>query len=238
MIVSAHQPHYLPWSGYINKIYLSDVFMVMDNMVYTNKGFINRNRILNARGIQYLTVPLLKPYGLLTKINELLIDTKTRSNWRDKHLRGIRHNYAKGKGFPDFFPRLESVLTQKYDCYFDLQFALIKMILLYLEIEVKIILASDNNTGGIKETELIERIIQDGGGDKMLLGLGASTKYVDIDYVKAKGYDIVLQNFEHPVYKQKGDLFIDGISVIDLILNNTREESIALIKQSGHLKKI
>ena len=238
MIVSAHQPHYLPWTGYINKIYLSDVFMIMDNMVYTNKGYINRNRILNRRGIQYLTVPLIKPYGLLTKINELLIDTKTRSNWNAKHLRGIRHNYAKGKGFYDFFPRLESVLTEKYDRYFDLQFALIKLILLYLEIDVKIVLASANNTGGIKETELIEHIIQDAGGDKMLLGLGASTKYVDVDYVKEKGYDIVLQNFTHPIYKQKGDLFIEGVSVIDLILNNTREESIAMVKQSGYIKKI
>ena len=50
--------------------------MVMDNMVYTTKGYISKNRILTNKGWQYLTVPLIKPNGFQTKINELIIENR------------------------------------------------------------------------------------------------------------------------------------------------------------------
>jgi hypothetical protein len=238
MIVSAHQPHYLPWVGYINKIYLSDVFLLMDNMTFTNKGYISKNRIMSSRGVQFLTVPVIKPYGLSTKINELIIDTRTRANWNLKHLRSLKHNYAKGVGFDEFYPIIESVLEKKHDLYFDLQYDLIKIILNYLNINTKVQLASEKSTQGAKETELIVNILKDTNCNQMLLGLGASNNYVDFDYVNKAGFKICQQEFSHPRYKQNRDVFVSGISIVDLIFCNSKQEASNLVKNCGSVKQI
>lgn len=237
MIVSAHQPHYLPWIGYFNKIHLSDVFMLMDNMVYTNKGYINRNRILTKNGVQYLSVPLIKPNGLNTKINELIIESDNRKIWNEKHLRAIRHNYSKGAGFKSFFPLLENSLMHKYELFCSLQKEIIISILDYLNINTEIILASETGTHGNKETELISNIIKDAGCDSILLGMGASLEYVDKDIILSKGYTVYTQKFNHPEYTQKSSSFVKGLSIIDMLLSVNRDEAIFMVKNAGSTKK-
>ena len=101
--------------------------MIMDNMVYTNKGYISKNRILTNKGWQYLTVPLIKPNGFQTRINELIIENESQANWKIKHLRTIKHHYQKGQGFKLFFPVLENELLKKSHNYFELQLRLIKI---------------------------------------------------------------------------------------------------------------
>jgi hypothetical protein len=236
MIVSAHQPHYFPWIGYFNKIHLSDVFMLMDNMNYTKNSFIGRNRIVNSKGLQYISVPLIKPNGLNTKINELIIDNKTRANWNIKNLRAIKHNYYKGIGFNDFFPIIESILSKKHEFYINLSNEIIFSILKYLDINTKIILASNTNTIGNKEDELIVKILDDSGCKSMLLGLGASLSYVNKNYINSSGYSLICQNFEHPIYGQNTKNFQKGVSIIDLILNLSQKDAIETVKNAGNTK--
>ena len=239
MIVSAHQPHYLPWIGYFNKIHLSDVFMIMDNMVYTSKGFISKNRILTNKGWQYLTVPLIKPNGFQTKINELIIENESQANWKIKHLRTIKHHYQKGQGFDHFFPIFENELLKKSYHYFELQLRLIKCIVKYLNISTEIKLGSEQSTGGIKERELIINILKDSDCSDMLLGIGASNKYIDKTYITSKGYRILGQEFSHPKYEQiNTSETINGLSVIDLIFNTTRQDAETIVKNCGKIKQL
>ena len=58
MIVAAHQPHYLPWLGYLDKVAEADLFVVMDDLQYEAQNFQNRNRMKLNHGPQWLTVPL------------------------------------------------------------------------------------------------------------------------------------------------------------------------------------
>ena len=60
MIVAAHQPHFLPWLGYLDKLAKSDLFVVMDDLQYEKENFQNRNRLKLDRGAHWLTVPLLR----------------------------------------------------------------------------------------------------------------------------------------------------------------------------------
>ena len=59
MIVGAHQPHFLPWLGYLDKLAKSDVFVVMDDLQYEAQNFQNRNRLKLAGGPAWMTVPLV-----------------------------------------------------------------------------------------------------------------------------------------------------------------------------------
>ncbi|MBI3637246.1 MAG: WbqC family protein, partial [Candidatus Rokubacteria bacterium] len=45
MKVAIHQPHYLPWLGYLAKWAAADVFIVLDTVQYEKNGWQNRNRI-------------------------------------------------------------------------------------------------------------------------------------------------------------------------------------------------
>ena len=58
VIVAAHQPHYLPWLGYLAKIAAADLFVVMDDLQYEAQNFQNRNRVKVNNGAAWLTVPL------------------------------------------------------------------------------------------------------------------------------------------------------------------------------------
>lgn len=208
--------------------------MLMDNMNYTSKGYITKNRILTNKGWRYLTVPAIKPNGHQSKINELLIGNESQANWRVKHLRTIKYHYEKGPGFKKFFPLLENELMKDSLNYFDLQFRLIKCILEYLNIHTEIKLGSVNGTDGTKEKELIINILKDSSCSNMLLGIGASNKYVDKSYITSKGYHILGQEFSHPKYEQiNNSETINGLSIIDLIFNTTRQDAETIVKNCG-----
>jgi len=238
MIVSAHQPHYFPWIGYFNKMYLSDIFMLMDNMNFTNNSYINRNRIINSKGIQFINIPLSKPNGIKTKINELVIENNKQKNWNIKTLRTLNHNYFSGEGFSEFYPIVEDILLKKFDLYIDLAFCIEKEIMNYLGINTKIILASETNTTGNKENELILKILHNSGCNTVLLGLGASLKYIDFSFVKNEGYELLSQEFLFPKYQQKTETFINGVSILDLLFNESRNEASFIVKNAGIIKKI
>ena len=58
MIITAHQPAYLPWLGLIHKIAISDVYVFLDNVQFEKNSFTNRNKIKTANGPIWLTVPV------------------------------------------------------------------------------------------------------------------------------------------------------------------------------------
>ena len=60
MIVAAHQPAFLPWLGYLDKLAKSDLFVVMDDLQFEQANFQNRNRLKLAAGPQWMTVPLVR----------------------------------------------------------------------------------------------------------------------------------------------------------------------------------
>ena len=56
--LAIHQPHYLPWLGYLAKWAAADVFVFLDTVQYVRNGWQNRNRIKTAAGPRWLTVPV------------------------------------------------------------------------------------------------------------------------------------------------------------------------------------
>ena len=63
MIVAAHQPHYLPWLGYLAKWAAADLFVFLDTVQYEKNGWQNRNRIKTSEGARWLSVPVRARLG-------------------------------------------------------------------------------------------------------------------------------------------------------------------------------
>jgi len=95
LIAAIHQPQYLPWLGYIDKMDKADVFCFLDNVQYKKNEWQNRNRVKTVGGWQWVTVPV--SYKFPEKINAVKINNSV--NWRRKHLQALVTNYGKAPYF-------------------------------------------------------------------------------------------------------------------------------------------
>src|SRR6476660_4489118 len=91
MRVTIHQPQFLPWLGYLDKIDQADLFIALDSVQFKKNEWQNRNRIRTADGCQWITVPVLHRFGQL--VNEVCINQAV--TWRSQHLRAIEMHYAR-----------------------------------------------------------------------------------------------------------------------------------------------
>ena len=94
MILTIHQPAYLPWPGYFHRLMLADTFVFFDNTQFEKNSFINRNKIKTPRGAQWLTVPVSLKGHLEKEIREIEISGQA---WRKDHWQAIELNYKKAK---------------------------------------------------------------------------------------------------------------------------------------------
>ena len=88
MIISIHQPQYMPWLPFFDKIDNADAFVYLDNVQYHKNGVQNRNKIKTASGAQWITIPVKKS-GLETKICDIMINDNL---YKKKHIKSIIQN--------------------------------------------------------------------------------------------------------------------------------------------------
>ena len=105
-----HQPDYIPWLGLFYKMYLSDVFIHLDDAQFSNEAAHNFNTIKTPQGAYRLKFPV--EYHLGDPIN--LARPKYELKWREKHLKTIEMNYAKSKYFKDNYPEFKDIIMLDY----------------------------------------------------------------------------------------------------------------------------
>ena len=94
MIIGIHQPNYLPYLGFFDKMMKSDIFVIYDDAQFEKGEFQHRNRIRIYHGWKWLTVPVEKKH---IPINEIMIKNEVATwkglKWADAHFKDIRDNY-------------------------------------------------------------------------------------------------------------------------------------------------
>src|ERR1035437_1984540 len=118
MIVGIHQPNYLPYLGFFDKIRRSDIFVILDDAQFSKGDFHNRNRIKTSTGAKWITIPIIEPFK---PINETYINYNVKNGkfvWNDSHLFLLKENYQKAPFFDTIFPGLEEIYyTHKEKLY-------------------------------------------------------------------------------------------------------------------------
>ncbi len=226
MKVAIHQPQYLPWPGYFNKILNCDIFVFLDDVQYKKNEWQNRNRIKSANGEIWLTIPVHYRFG--EKINEIRVDNKV--FWRKDHIKTIRYNYQKAKFFYDFYPYIENLLKKEYELLTEINIDSINMILDYLEIKKMTLRSSELKIEGEKTHRLVS-ICKQLSADVYISGSGAK-EYLIIEEFEKNGIKVVFQEYFTPCYHQLFGEFIPNLSIIDMIFNIGKEETIKLISKS------
>jgi hypothetical protein len=60
MLVAIHQPHYIPWLGYLDRMVKADVFIVLDHVQFERRNYQNRTMIRLEDEAKWLTVPVVQ----------------------------------------------------------------------------------------------------------------------------------------------------------------------------------
>ena len=215
MILTAHQPVYMPWLGLFHKISLADTYCIFDDVQYTKKDFVNRNRIKTKDGPLWLTVPVESTNHRVLKIKDVQI---IQDGWQSKHFKSIQLAYAKSRYYSDYIDQVETLfLAKKWGYLVDLNKAWLDFGLDVLEIKVNMNKASDFHFEGSK-SDLVASMCSQLKADTYIFGeLGAD--YADKSTFAKIGVNIHFQKYIHPVYTQLHGGFVSHLSFLDLILN-------------------
>jgi hypothetical protein len=144
MIIGIHQPNFLPWLGYFNKLIKSDVFILLDDVQFSKGSVGNRNKIKTDMGVEtWMTVPLQHPKGGFS--NYVDIENDYKSNWNQKVL-AFFHSYSrKAPFYKDVCEMIQTIVTKEYSNLADLNIALIEVIYDKMQLETKLIRSSSLN---------------------------------------------------------------------------------------------
>jgi hypothetical protein len=213
MLITIHQPQYLPWLGCLDKIDKADVFVILDNVQFKKNEWQNRNRIKTAQGHQWITVPVL--YRFPEKINEVRINNK--ANWGRKHLQALITNYSKSTYFDNYKSFFEDIFSRSWDRLVDINIEIIRFLISALDLKTKLVIASDLKLRE-EPTERLVDICKMLDGNRYLAGKDGN-KYMNLELFEQEGIDVIFQDFKHPVYHQLFGDFEPCMSAIDLLFN-------------------
>ncbi len=219
MIVSVHQPQYIPYLGYLGKIDKSDCFVFLDQVQYKPREYQNRNKIRTKDGAIWLTVPVISKGKGRQKICDVRIDNNF--SWQKRHWKNLETWYGTAKFFNDHFIFFEEVYTKKWEKLIDLNVCIINYILKEFKIEVPIYCESELNINAQATNRIIE-ICKKLNADTYLSGIGGKN-YLEEDKFTQAGIKLEYQNFIHPTYHQqymgRENIFLPYMSCIDLLFN-------------------
>ncbi|MBN1383316.1 MAG: WbqC family protein [Elusimicrobia bacterium] len=227
MVISVHQPQYLPWLGYLHKISKSDAFVYLDNVQYKKREFQNRNRIRTKEGWIWLTVPVITKGKYHQKIFEVGIDND--DLWCNSHWESIKLNYSKAEHFSEHRDFFENIYSNKWEKLIDLNIKIIGYLLKVFEIKTPVYYESKLGTTETS-TDRIIQICKKLNADEYLSGRGGKD-YMEENKFEESGIKLIWQEFKHPEYKQVYDGFQPYMSAVDLLFNHG-PESIGILKNS------
>lgn len=234
MIVSAHQPHYLPWLRYFHKIATSDCFVLLDDLQFNKGGFQNRSFIKDPNGKIRLTVPVKHKY----KQNLLDVLIISDSSWKAKHWQSIKSCYGNSgffKYYQDFF---QDVYDAQWEKLNSLNEYLLDFFIKTFAIKTKIVKSSELFSENILETatgtDRLIRVVREVGGTSYLAGAYSTKTYLDISKMEKAGIKVVTQNWKPVPHKQQflQQGFIPDLSIVDLLFNEG-DDSLSILLKSG-----
>jgi hypothetical protein len=210
MKVAIHQPQYLPWLGYFDKIDQADCFVLLDDVQFKKNEWQNRNKIKTAAGWQWLTVPVLHRFP--QRICEVRINRT--DPWSRKHLQ----------------PFFEEIYAREWTLLLDLNLATIAYLAEALGIQTKLVLASSLPVPAeLEATDRLIAICQAVGANTYLSGVGGR-EYLDLAPFKEAGIGVLFQAFQTRLYPQRFGAFVPDLSIVDLLFN-CNDHSLQIIRQ-------
>lgn len=228
MKLAIMQPYFFPYIGYFQLMNAVDKFVVYDNIKYTKKGWINRNRILVNGKDSYITISLKKDSDSLDVRERCLADT-----WiidRTKILNRIKESYRKAPYFKQVYPLIEDCVLFEEKNLFSFIFNSLTKVRDYLEIPTEFIVSSTVAVDfNLKATEKVLAICKDIKANTYINPIGGVELY-DKKYFKNQGIDLHFIKTKDFNYSQFGNQFVPFLSIIDVMMLNSKKDISKMLK--------
>jgi hypothetical protein len=214
MIVTIHQPDFLPWLGFFDRWIKSDLYIVLDDVQFIRRGWQHRDRIKTEKGVQWLTVPVVKKGRYFQEIRA--VELNNQSGWWRTHLNTLRQAYGKAPKFDTVYNKIKEILSKEHKLLIDLNMDLLYYCSDALEIKTPVVFSSSFKESG-KGTDRLVRLIKAAGGGTYLTGLG-SKDYLMEEAFNIEEIEVYWQKFSHPIYPQLHGNFEKELSIIDFLM--------------------
>lgn len=217
-VVAIHQPNFLPWLGFFDKIRRCDVFIAMDNAQFSKTGgtWTNRVQMIVNGELAWLTMPIVRAYHGVLPIRDMKL--REDSAWRAKLLRTIEQNYRRAPHFKDVFRLLEEAIRNPTPDLAEFNLGAIRALCEALGLDTPMIIGTSLQVEG-RATDLLVRMVKAVGGTAYFAGGGAAG-YQEDDKFQEAGVKVIYQEFQHPTYPQFNTSdFKAGLSVVDALMN-------------------
>jgi hypothetical protein len=221
MKVAIMQPYLFPYIGYFQLIQAADKFLLLDDVAYIKKGWINRNRILVNGRDQFFVIPL-EAASQNKAINSLSLvgDEK----WKNNLEATISMAYRNTIGFNEFFPVIREILRFKSNDLSRFLANSIRQVCDFLDIKTPIVdsTAVFNNVQ-LKGADRIIDLCKKEHADAYLNAEGGKLLY-DKQAFRREGISLHFLKASLNTYPQAGSAgFVPGLSIIDMLMNNQRK---------------
>jgi hypothetical protein len=238
MIVAAHQPHYLPWLGYLDKLAKADLFVVMDDLQYEAQNFQNRQRLKLDAGASWLTVPVYRGAQADRICDKRIVNLgSARQHWQRRTWITLEMHYGRAPAFARHADELREIYTRRWDSLLELDLRMLDFARTAFGIATPIVRSSTLELVGHKTDRLVD-LCRKVGARAYLTGRGGSTGYLDVERMGRAGIGVIWQHFVHPVYPQRypGRGFVSHLGFLDLLLNCGAASRDVLFERSHPLR--
>jgi hypothetical protein len=233
MKVAIMQPYLFPFIGYFQLINAVDEFIIYDNIQFTKKGWINRNRILVKGTDEYITIPLKKDSDFLDIKDRYL--SQEWPNERKKILNRITESYRKASHFNIIYPIIERIMMYEDKNLFAFIFNSLKEVNQYLDIKTPLIVSSfisinhdlkgENKVIELCKARKAKTYINPIGGVELYNKETFNNKGLELKFLKAN-------NITYPQFKND---FVPFLSIIDVMMFNSLEDIKLIINKDYNL---
>lgn len=258
MTIAIMQPYIFPYIGYFQLVHASDVFVFYDDVNFINRGWINRNRILLNGAEHMLTVPCKD-----ASQNKLIMDIAVTDDAKaiPKLINTVKMAYAKAPYFANVFPLIEHTLslaaqlpvthTQPSAAFpsLDIQLAHAAAPLSIADMAIHSVITICNYLGIKREFRLSSQSYDNRElkkADRLIdiclrenivhyVNAAGGKAIYDKEYYGAKGVKLDFMNAKLVEYSQFNNTFVPWLSIIDILMFNSKEDIINKILPSYYL---
>ena len=225
MTIGIMQPYFLPYIGYWQLMAAVDAFIVYNNIQYTKKGWINRNRFLQNGAAALFTIPL--------KHDSDTLDVCSRSIAEDfrpeKLISKFEASYRKAPHFGEVFPLVKTIVTGESRNLFNYIAQSVQAITQYLDIRTPLVVSStipiDHTLRG---QEKVIRLCQAMNSRRYINAIGGQQLYSKAEF-EQRGIHLNFLQTRTVAYTQFGNEFVPNLSIIDVMMFNDRQAIKAML---------
>ncbi len=223
------QPYFFPYLGYFQLVNAVEKFVIYDNIQFSKKGWINRNRIL-ANGKDFLfTINLKKDSDYLNVCERYISPAYKKES--EKFLRQVQNSYKKAPSFCEIMPLIIEIIKSDVDNLFDFILNSIRKINEYLDITTPLIISSSIDVSSdFKGQDRVIETCKKLNASEYINPIGGVELYSK-DIFKDNSLELSFIEMDNITYPQNKDEFISHLSIIDVLMWNSKEEVQTMLTQ-------